>query len=52
MILVNSAALQRAGITADTPDPDGGIIDKDGAGQPTGILRSAAICISVRSLTP
>lgn len=39
MVLVNSAALTLAGITADTPDPAGGIIDKDEAGQPTGILR-------------
>jgi predicted amidohydrolase YtcJ len=42
MVLVNSAALQLAGITADTPDPEGGIIDRDEAGQPTGILRCAA----------
>jgi len=37
--VVNSAALQRAGITAATEHPNGGVIDHDGAGQPTGILK-------------
>jgi hypothetical protein len=35
---VNSAALRRAGIDASTPDPDGGTIVRDAAGQPTGVL--------------
>jgi predicted amidohydrolase YtcJ len=35
---VNSAALLAAGITADTPDPAGGRIVRDGAGEPTGLL--------------
>ena len=38
--VVNSAALQAANITADTPDPPGGAIVKDAAGQPTGLLRN------------
>lgn len=38
--VANSAALARADITAATPDPDGGTVDRDPAtGQPTGILR-------------
>jgi hypothetical protein len=41
-IWVNTAALQRAAITRDTPDPYGGQIDKDPAsGEPTGLLREA-----------
>ncbi len=40
---VNSAALQAAGITADTPDPDGGEILRDASGEPTGILLETAI---------
>jgi len=40
---VNSAALQAAGITAQTPDPDMGRIERDAAGQPTGILQELAI---------
>jgi predicted amidohydrolase YtcJ len=39
---VNSLALQRAGITRDTPDPVGGEIDRDESGEPTGILRESA----------
>jgi len=37
--VVNSAALKFAGITASTPDPTGGKIDRDPQGEPTGILR-------------
>ncbi len=44
MVLVNSLALKIAGVTADTPSPAGGEIVKDpGSGQPTGILKDAAI---------
>ncbi len=39
---VNSKALELAGITADTPDPPGGIIVRDGNGEPTGILLESA----------
>ncbi|MCP4424089.1 MAG: amidohydrolase [Chloroflexi bacterium] len=35
---VNSRALKIAGITAQTPDPPGGQIQRDGNGRPTGIL--------------
>ena len=37
--VANSAALRFAGITASTPDPAGGKIDRDPQGEPTGILR-------------
>jgi predicted amidohydrolase YtcJ len=41
-IWVNSAALNQAAVTRDTPDPDGGQIDKDPvSGEPTGLLREA-----------
>jgi len=40
--LVNTRALQLANITAATPDPLGGRIDRDPAGAPTGILEDAA----------
>ncbi|MGB7296118.1 MAG: amidohydrolase [Candidatus Aminicenantales bacterium] len=44
MVLVNSVALQIAGITAATPPPPGGEIGKDPkTGEPTGILKDAAI---------
>jgi len=34
----NSLALQMAGITADTPDPVGGVIERDAGGEPTGVF--------------
>ncbi len=41
-IWVNTAALERAGVTRQTPNPAGGQIDKDpDSGEPTGLLREA-----------
>ncbi len=40
---VNSRALAIAGISRDTADPAGGIIERDSAGEPTGVLRESAI---------
>ncbi|MFZ5827395.1 MAG: amidohydrolase [Bacillota bacterium] len=41
--VVNSAALRAAGITKETPDPEGGHIDRDPVtGEPTGMLRENA----------
>ena len=42
-IWVNSRALAERNITRDTRDPDGGAIDRDAAGEPTGILRDNAM---------
>lgn len=42
VVWVNSMALQIAGITDDTPDPAGGMLDRDAAGRLTGILRETA----------
>ncbi len=43
MAVVNSLALERAGITAETPDPPGGEIRKDPeTGEPTGLLLETA----------
>lgn len=39
---VNSKALEMAGITKDTPDPDGGVITRNAAGEPSGLLTDAA----------
>lgn len=38
--MLNSAALRAANITAATPNPPGGAIVKDAAGEPTGLLRN------------
>jgi predicted amidohydrolase YtcJ len=40
--IADSAALNTAGITRATPDPEGGKIDRDANGEPTGILRETA----------
>jgi predicted amidohydrolase YtcJ len=40
---VNSKALALAGITRNTPDPEGGTIDRDEHGEPTGVIREAAL---------
>ncbi len=43
MAVVNSLALERFGITAETPDPPGGEIRKDpNTGEPTGLLLETA----------
>lgn len=41
-MIVNSAALQLAGITKDTPDPEDGVIVRDNMGEPTGYLLDGA----------
>ncbi len=48
---VNTAALEAAGINAQTPAPPMGVIDRDPDGQPTGILRELAINL-VRQVMP
>jgi len=40
--VANTRALQLASITIASKDPEGGKIDRDSAGQPTGILRETA----------
>jgi hypothetical protein len=42
IMAVNSKALALAGIDRNTPDPDGGTIDRDEHGDPTGVLRETA----------
>jgi predicted amidohydrolase YtcJ len=41
--IANSAALKAGGVTAQSPDPHGGKIDRDDKGEPTGILRETAM---------
>ena len=49
---VNSAALELAGIDRDTPDPEGGIIERDANGEPTGVLRESASRLVGRLVPP
>lgn len=46
----NSAALSRAGITRDTPDPADGRIERDRKGEPTGFLVDEAMSLVSRHL--
>lgn len=39
---VNSRTLELARINRDTPDPDGGVIERDKTGEPNGVLREQA----------
>jgi predicted amidohydrolase YtcJ len=40
---VNSRALERAGVTRETPDPSGGRIERDADGEPQGTLHEEAM---------
>jgi predicted amidohydrolase YtcJ len=41
--MANTAAMRLAGVTAATPDPVGGTLDRDEQGEPTGVLREMGI---------
>ncbi|MCZ7665573.1 MAG: amidohydrolase [Thermoleophilia bacterium] len=50
---VNSKALELAGVTKDTPDPEGGFIDRDPAtGEPTGMFREFAAMGHIMKVVP
>jgi predicted amidohydrolase YtcJ len=50
--IANSAALKAAGVTAQSPDPHGGKIDRDDKGEPTGILRETAMGAVFEKIPP
>ena len=50
--IANTAALKAAGITAQSPDPHGGKIDRDEKGEPTGILRETAMGAVFEKIPP
>ncbi|MGC2744139.1 MAG: amidohydrolase [Candidatus Angelobacter sp.] len=50
--IANSAALKAAGVTAQSPDPHGGKIDRDDKGEPTGILRETAMRLVGEKIPP
>ncbi|HET6532977.1 MAG TPA: amidohydrolase [Actinoplanes sp.] len=49
---VNTAALHRAGITAATPDPADGVINRDPDGEPVGCLQEGAASLVGRLVPP
>ncbi len=50
--IANSAALAAAGITGKTAPPQGGAIDLDAKGEPTGILRESAMDLVEKVIPP
>lgn len=52
-MMVNSEALRRAGITADTPDPTNGYLERDPVtGEPTGLLIDGAYALIHAAMPP
>lgn len=52
MALANSVALRLAGVTAQTPDPPGGVIVRDAEGNPTGALKDSAMDYVYKIIPP
>src|SRR5690349_11301607 len=52
MALANSLALRLAGVTRQTLDPPGGVIVRDKNGEPTGVLKDAAMSFVWRVKPP
>jgi predicted amidohydrolase YtcJ len=50
--MVNQPALDAAGVTAQTKDPDGGRLIRDTAGRPTGVLVDRAMGLVGRTMPP
>jgi len=50
--VASTAALEAAGIGPDTPDPEGGALDRDADGRPNGVLRETAVAPVVAALQP
>jgi predicted amidohydrolase YtcJ len=50
--VLNSAGLRLAGIGHDTPDLEGGFIDRDTAGEPRGWVQDAALELAQRVVPP
>lgn len=52
MALANSLALKLARVTRETKDPAGGLVVRDAAGEPTGVLKDAAESLVEKAIPP
>jgi predicted amidohydrolase YtcJ len=52
LAVANTVALRLANVTRDTPDPQGGVIERARDGEPTGILKDTAMGLVGRLLPP
>lgn len=52
MALANALAMKLAGVGRDTKDVPGGVIVRDGNGDPTGIFKDAAVALIQRVIPP
>lgn len=50
--VANGLAMALAGIDQQTPDPPGGVIDRDEEGRPTGVLKESAMGLVTRHIPP
>jgi predicted amidohydrolase YtcJ len=51
-VWVNTKTLELAGVTASTPDPEGGIIERDDLGNPSGTFRESAVDLVAGVIPP
>jgi predicted amidohydrolase YtcJ len=52
LAIANSKALELAGLSKDSDDPDGGEMDRDSEGNLTGVLRETAISLVAEHMAP
>jgi predicted amidohydrolase YtcJ len=50
LAVANTSALRLAGVTRDTKDPQGGVIERGATGEPTGVLKDTAMNLVERLL--
>jgi len=52
MVIANSRAIEAAGVDAATPDPAGGVIDREADGTPAGPFRENATALALAPVPP
>jgi predicted amidohydrolase YtcJ len=52
LLTLNSAAMKIAGVTKSSPNPQGGVIEHDASGEPTGVMKDMAMDLLLGRLGP